>query len=70
MLLILRDGILHQPPAASLKNRFHYVRSVCMTGYRSIKTEKLNDRHILVKEFLSSTILKKKLNDPHILLKE
>ena len=59
MLLILRDGILHQPPATSLKNRFRYVRSIFMTGYRSIKTEKLNDRHILVKEFLSSTILKK-----------
>ena len=40
-----------------------------MTGNRSIKTEELNDQHILLKIFCQSAILEK-LNDRQILLKE
>ena len=40
-----------------------------MTGNRSIKTEELNDQHILLKIFCQSAILEK-LNKRHILVKE
>ena len=39
--------------AAILRNIFDILkRSVCMTISPSVKTEKLKDRHILVREFL------------------
>ena len=40
-----------------------------MTGNRSIKTEELNDQHILLKIFCQSAILEK-LNKRYILVKE
>ena len=42
------------------------MRSVCMTGNLSIKTEKLNNRHIPYPLWNCRSLKKEKLNDRHI----